>query len=149
MPQLTQTKILPYLSSQIYDLVMDIEKYPAFLPWCKQARIVNVISQENLQADLLINFKGFFEKYRSNVVHFKDENGDYIIETTAIEGPFKKLFSKWKIKNLDEKSCEVEFFIEFTFNSFLLEKMIGIIFERATQKMVESFENRAFELYSS
>lgn len=148
MPQLTQIKILPYSAHQIFNLVMDIEKYPAFLPWCKQARIINIISEENLQADLLINFKGFFEKYRSNVIHFKDENGVFIIETTAIEGPFKKLFSKWKIKAMNEKYCEVEFFIEFTFNSFLLEKMIGTIFEKATHKMIQSFENRALELYS-
>ena len=69
MPTLTQTKILPYSADKIYQLVMDIEKYPEFLPWCKQARIVEIISAQNLHADLLINFKNFFESYRSNVTH--------------------------------------------------------------------------------
>ena len=67
MSSLSQTKILPYPAKKIYDLVMDIEKYPEFLPWCKQAKIVEKISEENLRADLLINFKNLFEKYRSDV----------------------------------------------------------------------------------
>ncbi len=146
MPKFAEKKILPHKAKQIFDLVMDIEKYPDFLPWCKQARIVNLISQENLQADLLIGFKGFVEKYRSNVKFFVDEQEVFIIQTTAIEGPFKQLFSEWKIKDIENNSCEIEFFIDFNFNSFLLEKMIGAIFEKATQKMVKCFEERAMKI---
>ena len=147
MPKFSEKKQLAHNAAEIYDLVMDIQNYPSFLPWCKQAHIVKVTSQENLQADLLINFKGFFEKYRSNIKHFIDKNGIYNIQTTAIDGPFKQLFSEWKIKDLGKNSCEVEFFIDFSFNSFLLEKMIGAIFEKASKKMVKSFEQRANELY--
>ncbi len=150
MPKFRQKKTLPYSANKIYDLVMDVEKYREFLPWCKQARIVEILSKENLQADLLIDFKGFLEKYRSDVKHFKDENGVYVVETRAINGPFQSLFSEWKIVNLgEEDSCEIEFFIEFSFKSFLLEKMIGVVFENAAQKMVKSFEDRALELYGA
>ena len=45
MPNLTEKRILPFKAQQIYDLVIDIEKYPEFLPWCKQARIVEIISK--------------------------------------------------------------------------------------------------------
>ncbi|MBU6338959.1 MAG: type II toxin-antitoxin system RatA family toxin [Rickettsiales bacterium] len=144
MPSLTEKKILPYSAKQIYSLVMDIEKYPEFLPWCKQAKIIEVKSDENLIADLLINFKNFFEKYRSDVKHGIDENGDYFVDVVAIEGPFKYLSNKWKFKKMpDSSSCEIEFFIEFQFNSFILEKMLGGIFEKATHKMMFAFEERA------
>jgi coenzyme Q-binding protein COQ10 len=143
MPSLKQTKILPHKAAQIYDLVMDIEKYPEFLPWCKQAKIVEKISDENLRADLLINFKSFFEKYRSDVKHFKSSNEVYFIDVNAIEGPFKKLINQWKIRDLENGECEVEFFIEFEFNSIFLTKMIGTIFEKAAQKMMTAFEERA------
>lgn len=147
MPSLDQTKILPYSAEKIYDLVMDIEQYPEFLPWCKKAKIIDVIADDNLQADLLINFKSFFEKYRSDVKHSKDSAGDYYVEVVAIQGPFKKLINKWHFHPLDDSTCEVRFFIDFEFNSFLLTKMIGGIFSRAVEKMMKAFEERAQEKF--
>lgn len=142
MPTLTQVKTLPYSAQKIHDLVMDIEKYPEFLPWCKQAKIIDKISEENLHADLLINFKNFLEKYRSDVKHGESEDG-YFVDVVAIEGPFKQLINQWNIRDLEDEECEVKFFIEFEFNSFLLNKLIGPIFEKATKKMMSAFEERA------
>ena len=147
MSSLNQTKNLPYSAKQIYDLVMDIEKYPQFLPWCRQARIIEVISTDNLRADLLINFKSLFEKYRSDVKYGTTSDGDYFVDVTAIEGPFKKLVNKWKFHDLKNDECQIEFFIEFEFNSFLLTKMIGAIFAKAAEKMMSAFETRAHEIY--
>ena len=150
MPSFKQAKILPYSAKQIHDLVMDIEKYPEFLPWCKQAKIIEQISEENLIADLLINFKNFFEKYTSDVKCGNNQNGEYFVNVVAIKGPFKSLINKWNFKDLEgEKSCLVEFFIDFQFNSFLLEKMFGSVFERATEKMMTAFEERAKDIFKS
>lgn len=146
MPNFSEKKFLPNSAKQVFDLVMDIESYPQFLPWCKQAKIVEVISLANLRADLLISFKGFLEKYRSDVKFFQDELGVYIIESIAVDGPFKKLYSKWEIKQIDENSCEASYYIDFSFNSFLLEKMVGLVFEKAARKMVKSFEERLFAI---
>ncbi len=151
MPILSQTKIIPYSAKQIYNLVMDIEKYPEFLPWCKQAKIVTRISDRNLQADLLINFKNFFEKYRSDVTHceVKEENGSaYCINAIAINGPFKNLLNQWKISEVETNRCRVDFLLEFEFNSIILGKMIGLVFESAAEKMIAAFEDRAREVYS-
>ncbi len=149
MPSLTQFKILPYSAKEMYDLVMDIEKYPEFLPWCKQAKIVNRLSDNLLCADLLINFKHIFEKYRSEVKYGKDEENVYFVDVIAIQGPFKSLVNKWKFYDIENGCCHIEFFIEFQFNSIFLTKMLGLIFGRATQKMMEAFEDRAKELASS
>ncbi len=148
MPSLSQNKTLPYTAEQMYALVMDIEKYPEFLPWCRQAKIIKIVSENNLQADLLINFKNFFEKYRSEVKHGRSDEEIYFIEVIAIEGPFKKLVNNWKFHNLENGQCQVEFFIEFEFNSIFLTKMLGMIFERATEKMMAAFEERAREMFS-
>ena len=149
MPSLTQSKTLTFPAQQIYALVMDIEKYPEFLPWCKQAKIIREISSNNLHADLLINFKNFFEKYRSEVKHGRNADGAYFINVVAIEGPFKKLVNQWKFRDLADGNCEVEFFIEFEFNSFFLTKMLGGIFEKAAEKMMVAFEERAKNCYSN
>jgi coenzyme Q-binding protein COQ10 len=143
MPSLTQHKILPYPAKKMYDLVMDIEKYPEFLPWCKQAKITKKISEENLEADLLINFKNFFEKYTSDVKHGKSSLDEYFVDVVAIQGPFKSLVNKWKFRDLENGKCEIEFFLEFEFNSIFLTKMIGVIFSKAAEKMMTAFEERA------
>ncbi len=143
MPKFKQTKILPHPAKLLYDLVMDIETYPEFLPWCKKAKITKIISEKNLEADLVISFKGFIESYSSNVSHGIN-NQNYFVDVTAIKGPFKNLVNQWTFRNLENnESCEVTFFIDFQFNSFLLEKMISPIFERATEKMISAFEARA------
>lgn len=147
MPSLTQKKILPHSAQNMFELVMDIEKYPDFLPWCKAAKITKIISDKNLEADLLINFKSFLEKYSSNVEHGKNNDGSYYINVVAIRGPFKNLVNRWNFREVAEKKCEVEFFIDFEFSSFLLGKMIGLIFEKAAEKMMDAFEKRAVELH--
>ena len=143
MPKLTQIKTLPYSAKKMHDLVMDIEKYPEFLPWCKQAKITEKTSEEILYADLLINFKNFFEKYTSEVKHGKSSSGELFIDVVAVRGPFKSLVNKWKFRDLENGNCEVEFFLEFEFNSIFLTKMIGAIFEKAAEKMMNAFEERA------
>jgi coenzyme Q-binding protein COQ10 len=147
MPKCSEIKILPYSALQMYELVMNIESYPQFLPWCKQARIIQKISDKNLQAELLINFKNFFEKYTSDVF-FDKVDEVFLIDVVAIKGPFKTLVNKWKFREISDQKCEVEFFLEFEFNSFFLNKMIGQIFVKATEKMMTAFEQRAFDLYT-
>ncbi len=146
MPSFREKKNLPYSAIQMFDLVMDIESYPQFLPWCKQARILQKISTENLQAELLVNFKSFFEKYASNVYFGKSNEGEFFIDVTAIRGPFKSLVNNWRFKEISDKECEVDFFVEFEFNSIFLNKLIGPIFDRATHKMMAAFEDRAKNL---
>lgn len=150
MPELTEFKVLPYKAQNIYDLVIDVDRYSEFLPWCKKSRVIEKVGDDNLLADLVIHFKAFNEKYRSDVKYYKD--GDfYVVESRAIDGPFKNLYSKWVINDEtgdgDEVMCNVKFYVSFKFSSFFLEKMIGAIFEKASHKMIASFENRAHELY--
>ena len=149
MPKIVETKIMNFSAKEIYDLVVDVESYPQFLPWCKNAQISKPISVSNNQAELLINFKNIFEKYTSDVVFLQQSPSEYFVEAKAIKGPFKSLINQWKITEIEHKKTQVEFFLEFEFNSILLGKMLGAIFSSATQKMMKAFENRALSLYKT
>ena len=138
-----QVKTLPHNAKQMFDLVLDIENYPNFLPWCKQAKIVEKLSNHELTADLVISFKGFVERYRSMVTFGKSKDEVFFIDVVAIKGPFKKLINKWQFKDLGNNFCEVNFYIEFEFSSIILNKMIGGIFKKAEEKMISAFEERA------
>jgi coenzyme Q-binding protein COQ10 len=146
MTKFSEVKIINHSASDIYQLVMDIEKYPEFLPWCKKAKIIEIKNSENLVAELTINFKGFLESYTSDVVHKESSPNQFLVEVIAIKGPFKKLKNNWKISAVSEQQSRIEFFIDFEFNSFLLNKIISVIFEKAAQKMISAFEQRAADL---
>ena len=137
MPQLEYKRILPFENKKLFDLVLDIESYPEFLEECSSARIISK-DEKKIIADLAIKFKGFEEKYRSEVTI-----GNDIIEARATSGPFKYLYNKWKFKKISNTETEIEFFIDFEFNNSLFSGIMNLIFQDSASKMLLAFENRA------
>ena len=143
MRSFQETRIMPYDAGLIYDIVMDIEKYPQFLPWCSSAVILSK-REEYLTAKLVVEFKNFSESYVSKVFS-RQTLESYDIEVQAISGPFRHLRNIWQIKSLNNAS-EVKFSIDFEFKSIIMDMLIGIVFSTATEKMIVAFEARAKEL---
>jgi coenzyme Q-binding protein COQ10 len=138
-----EQRVLPYSPEQVFELVADIERYPEFLPWCIGARIRE--RQPNLVvADLIIGFKMFREQFTSRVALDPPRK----IDVTYAEGPFHHLNNRWIFESVPE-GCRVDFFVDFEFNSRLLQKVIGVLFSEAVRRMVGAFEKRARELYGS
>lgn len=138
-----------YSIEQLYQLVCDIEQYPEFLPWCSAARIIEE-SDDLIIADLIISYKAFSEHYRSKVELSPQKKGKAEIHVSMISGPFKYLHNHWKFKtSKSNNGTEIDFSIDFAFKSSLLETLIGIMFNKAAQKMVSAFENRANTLYGA
>lgn len=150
MPSHKEIKNLNYSPKKILDLVMDIDNYPNFLPWCSNSKITNIIDESNLEADLTVNFKGIFHRYSSKVQIKKISQNCYEVEAVATNGPFSNLVNLWHIKEIEGQpdKCCVDFFIDFEFRSKILNKIIGPIFSKATNKMINAFEKRAEDLYS-
>lgn len=142
MPKHSETRILPHAPRQVYDVVADIGRYPEFLPWCVGARIISS-NDVQVTADLLIGFKMFRERFRSQV----DLNpADLIIDVAYVEGPMKYLENHWHFRP-HEDGCAVEFHVDFEFRSILLRKAIQPLFHEAVRRMVAAFEGRAKQLY--
>lgn len=142
-----ETYYSKFSSKQLYELVGDIEKYPEFLPWCAFARIFEE-REDAVIAELAMRFAAFVEKYTSQVTFIDLGNEVYEIKVEAIEGPFKTLKNNW-LFSYDKSSdqTEVTFEIEFEFKSFLLQKMVGSMFEIGLRKMMDAFEKRAEQIY--
>ena len=136
------TKILPYTNRQLYSIIINVESYPEFLPWCKESEITNKIDDNNFDAMLTIGYNVLDENYTSRVKGAYQKQ----IESKAISGPFKYLDSNW-IFNEYGKSSKVTFELNYEFKSFFLEKIMGAIFQKASEKMFSAFESRAKELY--
>ena len=109
MPRHAETKVLPYSAAQMYDLVADVASYPKFLPWTAAARIRSrtpIEAGEVMEADLVISFKVFRERFGSRVTLLP---GSQTILTEYIDGPFRHLKSVWRFRDLETGGCEVSF----------------------------------------
>ena len=139
-----EKKHLRYTQEQMFKLVSDIAKYPEFLPWCISTRILSREGNE-LQADMVIGYKVLREGFTSRVILTEPER----IDVTYSRGPFKYLNNHWIFLPEPDGTCTVDFHVEFEFRSKLMQKMIGLVFNEAVKKMVHSFEERAYFVYSS
>ena len=146
MPKHHETKVLPYTAQQMYDLVADVARYPEFLPWNSAARITArrpMPEGEVMEADLVISFKVFRERFGSRVTLWPQARK---IDTEYLDGPFKHMKSTWAFRDV-EGGCEVEFFVDFEFRNAILQGIIGVVFNDAMQRVVRAFERRAAELH--
>ncbi|PIB24779.1 ubiquinone-binding protein [Amylibacter kogurei] len=147
MPTHAEKRVMPYTPQQMYDLIADVNAYPDFLPWCSAARIRKRTEQDSttiLDADLVISFKVFRERFGSRVTLNPD---DMQIDVEYLDGPFKYLNNHWKFNDHPD-GCEVDFFVDFEFKSKILQGLIGVVFNEAMQRIVGAFETRAKNLYT-
>ncbi len=143
-----QKKWVRHSPEQMFRLVADVERYPEFLPWCVASRIHSHEQDEashTTVADLMVSFKGIRESFRSEV------NGNSIsnrIDVRYLRGPFERLENLWLFNRNIDGTCTVDFHIDFTFRSRVLQMLIGTMFEHVVETMVDAFEERADALYS-
>ena len=142
MPNHREHKILPYSPGQMFALVMDIESYPEFLPWCAGAR-VNARHTDYLMADVMVGYKIFREKFSSRVNFVQDQE----IHVEYLDGPLKHLTNDWIFLPEKPGQCLVDFRIDFEFENRLLQGLIESFFDKALSRMMDAFEARAAALY--
>lgn len=150
MPRHAENRLLPYAPEQIYDLVADVARYPDFLPWTAAARIRSrgplagrSPGAEVMEADLVISFKVFRERFGSRVTLLPAEGR---IETEYLDGPFRYLHSHWQV-SAAPGGCAVQFEVDFEFRNRVLQGLIGVVFDEAMRRVVGAFERRARALY--
>ena len=143
MPTHAEHKVLPYSPEQMFDLVADVGKYPAFLPWCAGARVKSH-TETQLVADLTIGFGPFRESFTSRV----ELDRPHQIQVKYENGPFRYLNNQWTFEP-NPKGCNVKFYVDFEFRSRMLQAAIGVVFNNAVRLMVNAFLKRAREVYGA
>lgn len=141
MPAYHEKRFSPYSPAQLFTLVAEVDKYPEFLPWCRAARI-HEREERRIVAELVVCFKHVCEQYTSEI-ELKPASE---INVKMIKGPFDHLTNLWRFTPKDG-GTEIEFTLDFQFKSKILDKLIGSLFGKATQKMAAAFLERADKLY--
>lgn len=133
----------PHTPAELYALVMDIERYPEFLPWCRAARVIER-QPDHFIGELVVAVSSFTERYTSKVMGDAQRN---TIEVTLVRGPFTTLSNHWKFEAAPQGGTNIHFAVEFEFKSKLLDRLMGGYFGRAVDKMGDAFVKRANALY--
>ena len=139
-------KIISCKKNQLIDMVLDIEKYPEFVPWCIIGKIYNKNESDDLitfNGDLKVGKSLLNETFSSQVSYYKEK--DKII-VTNLDGPLKYLKNEWKFKEVNN-ATQLEFFIDFELKNPILNIIMKKSFELGLDKIAKSFEERAVKLY--
>ena len=145
MPVKKITKKFNYSKKDLIELVLKIDDYKNFLPWCINSKILTIEKNKEylkIIADLDIGFKSFREIYTSEVIY---NNQNSKIAVTSISGNIKKLINIWEFEEIDKKSCNVVFFIDIELKNPIINILFSKFFNYGFEKILNSFEQRAKE----
>ena len=146
MSTATIKKIIPCKKNQLVEMVLDIEKYPEFVPWCIEGKVYEkkeTIDLVTFNGDLKVGKSILNETFTSHVCYHKDKD---MIIVTNLDGPLKHLKNEWKFKEI-YSSTQLEFFIDFELKNPILNGIMKKSFELGLNKIAKAFEERAIKIY--
>ncbi|MBV1905647.1 MAG: type II toxin-antitoxin system RatA family toxin [Pseudomonadales bacterium] len=159
MKRISRSALVPFSSAQMFELINDIERYPEFLPWCTEAKVLsdNYIagpagpddsfssegSGREVRAALTIRRGRIVEKFETvNLSKFPSS-----IEIQLVQGPFKYLKGLWQFKTLGNLGCKTELVLEYEIASSMIEKVISGLVRKTADIMVDAFCEQAGVIY--
>ena len=138
-----QEIIIHHRARDLYKIVLDIEKYSEYIPWCKEI-IIKTRSKNEMLADMIVCYRYFLPQTFTSHVIFNSNK--LLINTNYIKGPLKDLSTEWLFKKLEIKKTKIIFIVKFEFQRLLHQKMAELFFGLIENKMIDSFKKRADEI---
>ena len=151
MKHVKKSVLLWYTPDEIYELVVDVEKYPAFLPWCERVEVLGRDGQGST-ARLHLAYSGIRHAFTTKNVLVPDES----VHISLVDGPFSLLDGLWRFVALplpsgpgsqDSAACKIEFEMRYAFSNGVLEAAISPVFDRIANTLVDAFVRRAEQVH--
>ncbi len=148
MPEFSTIRRVRHNASDMFDLVADVERYPEFLPLCSGMKLRSRKDGPEgvvvIVADMTVAYKLIRETFRSRATL---DRANLRILVEYLEGPFSRMENRWEFHQVQEKLCDVKFFISYEFRSRMLGILMGAMFETAFRRFALAFEQRADKVY--
>lgn len=142
MKRITRSAIVESSAEAFYALVEDIERYPAFLPWCAAAEVRERTPGRTV-ATLTLAVKGLRQSFTTENRNTPGQS----IEMTLLEGPFRRFHAAWRFTPLGSGAAKAEFSLEYEFSGRLVAAVLEPVFSRMADATVEAFAKRATALH--
>ena len=150
MKHVRKSVLLWYSPREMYELVVEIERYPEFLPWCERAEVLDR-QDESVTARLSLAYAGVRHAFTTRNTHVSDRR----VGMALVDGPFSSLDGVWNFLPLskpgsdsaEEVACKIEFELSYAFSSVALEAVVSPVFDRIANTFVDRFVQRAESVY--
>ena len=142
MKRVARSAIVEHPAAALYSLVDDIESYPEFLPWCRDAKVIER-SPGRTVATLTVGVRGIRGSFTTENANRPGEG----IDLRLVEGPFRRFAAAWRFIPLDEHAARIEFSMEYEFSRKVLGRALEALFDQIADTMVTAFSRRADHLY--
>ena len=145
MKHVKKSVLLWYSAREMYELVTAVASYPGFLPWCQKTEVM-AQDDQGMTARLHLQYAGLHHAFTTRNQHQTDQS----VVMTLIDGPFSDLDGTWRFSPIGAAgsvACRVEFDLRYAFSSRALESVLSPVFDRAANTFVDSFVQRARQVY--
>jgi ribosome-associated toxin RatA of RatAB toxin-antitoxin module len=139
-----RSALVPYTPGEMFALVSDIESYPQFLPWCQGTRILSRDIDE-VRASIEFAVGGVTRSFTTRNRYQTNK----MIEMHLVDGPFNQLDGFWRFDPLGKEGSKIALFLEYGFSSRVLGLVVGPIFGQIANTLVDSFQQRAVQIYGA
>ena len=151
MKHVKRSVLLWYSPREMYDLVVGVEQYPSFLPWCAQADVVER-HDDGMTARLTLAKGGLRHAFTTRNRHRAGQE----VRVALVDGPFSELEGTWlflpvarpgSAGDADATACRIEFDLRYAFTNAPLEALVSPVFDRIANTLVDSFVQRAEQVH--
>lgn len=145
MKSVHKSVLIWYSAEEMFDLVIDVERYPEFLPWCDHGKVLER-TEHGMTAEVGIAFKGVRQSFVTRNEHVPARE----VKLHLVKGPFSRLEGVWTFTPVGEgeqRACRIDLRLGYGFSSALLAKLVGPVFDKIAASMVDAFVKRAEQVY--
>jgi len=138
MKRIARSALVEHPAERMYALVEHVEAYPQFLPWCREARVLERTPGRTV-ATLSVGLKGLGYSFTTE----NENRSPSAIVLHLREGPFRRFLAQWRFEARGPQASKVTFEMEYAFSGPLVARVLGPLFERIADTMVDAFKRRA------
>jgi len=138
MKHIARSAIVEHPASDLFALVEHIEAYPEFLPWCREARVLER-SDGRTVATLTVGLKGLRYAFTTR----NQNRPPSAIDLELVKGPFRRFAAHWRFEPLGDRAARIRFEMEYALAGALVARALGPLFENIADTMVDAFKRRA------
>jgi len=142
LDSIDRSALVPYTPQEMFALVSDIKAYPRFLPWCEGAEILSR-DEDEVRARIEFAVGGVTKSFTTRNRHQVSK----MIEMHLVDGPFSHLNGNWRFDPLGDSGCKIALYLEYDFSSRLVSMVVGPVFSKIANSLVDAFQQRATEIY--
>ena len=147
MKTVHKSVLIWYSPQEMFDLVTDVAKYPAFLPWCDHAKVIGE-HETGVTAEIGLSFGGIRQTFTTRNEHVPGRE----VSLRLVNGPFSQLDGQWSFQPVgdgSQRACKVELSLNYGFSNATLGKLVGPVFDRIAGSLVDAFVKRAEQVYGA